>query len=59
MKYKGMWDVLSKAVEKEGVRGLYKVNLHPQINLNIPGSVSQFEASHSAEHCTWFELVMC
>ena len=23
--YKGMWDVLAKAVEKEGVKGLYKV----------------------------------
>lgn len=25
MMYKGMWDVLAKAVEKEGVKGLYKV----------------------------------
>lgn len=24
LKYKGMWDVLAKAVEKEGVKGLYK-----------------------------------
>lgn len=29
MKYKGMWDVLSQAVEKEGVRGLYKVSSFP------------------------------
>ena len=27
MKYKGMWDVLAQAVEKEGVKGLYKVGL--------------------------------
>ncbi len=27
MKYKGMWDVLAQAVEKEGVKGLYKVSL--------------------------------
>ena len=26
MLYKGMWDVLAKAVEKEGVKGLYKVS---------------------------------
>lgn len=26
LKYKGMWDVLAKAVEKEGVKGLYKVS---------------------------------
>ena len=26
VKYKGMWDVLAKAVEKEGVKGLYKVS---------------------------------
>lgn len=27
--YKGMWDVLAKAVEKEGVKGLYKVDFWP------------------------------
>ena len=25
VQYKGMWDVLAKAVEREGVKGLYKV----------------------------------
>ncbi len=27
MKYNGMWDVLTQAVEREGVRGLYKVQI--------------------------------
>ena len=32
--YKGMWDVLAKAVEKEGVKGLYKVDFLPRPDIH-------------------------
>ena len=36
MKYKGMWDVLAKAVEKEGVKGLYKVSSMMVLASDVP-----------------------